>query len=233
MPRKVFQGFTRLDASDVNTYLMDQSIQVFAGTAARGSAIASPTEGMYSHLNDTDDLEYYDGSAWVNAVPSSGGMDLIVTENFSAVSEVLFTSKFTADYRNYYFTISPLSASVDGTTLSLQLRNGTSNQNAANYQRQAFVSQSTTNTGSQTTNQTSFNLGVGETVGRVMQYYIFDPQGNTNTAFQGKTSRLGTTNQTMNMNDGAYFANYAADGFRVFPASGNITGTISLYGLKD
>jgi hypothetical protein len=67
MPRKEFEAFTRLDASDVNTYLMDQSIMTFAGTAARGSAISTPVEGMYSHLNDTDSLEYYNGSAWVSA----------------------------------------------------------------------------------------------------------------------------------------------------------------------
>jgi hypothetical protein len=31
MPRKEFDAFTRLDASDINTYLMDQSVMVFGG----------------------------------------------------------------------------------------------------------------------------------------------------------------------------------------------------------
>jgi len=64
MPRKEFESFTRLDASDVNTYLMDQSVMTFGGTAARGSAIPTPVQGMYAHLNDTDTLTYYNGSAW-------------------------------------------------------------------------------------------------------------------------------------------------------------------------
>ena len=72
MPRKVFTAGEVLAAADVNTYLMDQTIMVFAGTAARGSAIGTATEGMYSHLNDTDRLEYYNGSAWVTAGGSSG-----------------------------------------------------------------------------------------------------------------------------------------------------------------
>jgi hypothetical protein len=72
MPRKVFTAGEVLAASDVNSFLMDQTIMVFAGTAARGSAITTPIEGMYVHLNDTNALEYYNGSAWVPAVASSG-----------------------------------------------------------------------------------------------------------------------------------------------------------------
>jgi hypothetical protein len=49
---------------------MDQSVMTFGGTAARGSAIPTPVEGMYTHLNDTDTLQYWDGSAWVNRIPA-------------------------------------------------------------------------------------------------------------------------------------------------------------------
>jgi len=73
MPRKVFTAGEILAATDVNSFLMNQTIMVFAGTAARGSAIGTATEGMYTHLNDTDALEYYNGSAWVSAGGSSSG----------------------------------------------------------------------------------------------------------------------------------------------------------------
>ena len=79
MPRKVFTAGEVLAASDVNSYLMDQTVMVFAGTAARGSAIGTATEGMYAHLNDTDTLTYYNGSAWVNRVGSSGKILQIVS----------------------------------------------------------------------------------------------------------------------------------------------------------
>ncbi len=46
--RKVFTAGEVLTASDVNDYLMDQSVMVFAGTAARSSAIASPETGKRS-----------------------------------------------------------------------------------------------------------------------------------------------------------------------------------------
>jgi len=64
--RKVFQFNEVLTAADVNQYLMDQSVMRFADSAARSSAIGTPTEGMVSWLDDEDQVEVYDGSQWVN-----------------------------------------------------------------------------------------------------------------------------------------------------------------------
>ena len=61
---KLFQNGSVLLASEVNTYMMEQQIMVFAGTAARGEQITSPSEGMFAFLKDTDTLTYYDGSDW-------------------------------------------------------------------------------------------------------------------------------------------------------------------------
>jgi hypothetical protein len=65
MPRKVFTSGEVLSATDVNEFLMDQMVQTFAGTAARGSAIPSPVEGMLTYLNDSDTFEYWNGSSFV------------------------------------------------------------------------------------------------------------------------------------------------------------------------
>jgi hypothetical protein len=72
MPKKEFVAFTRLDASDVNTFLMDQSVMSFAGTAARGSAITTPVEGMTTYLEDSDRYESYSGAVW-RPIISTGG----------------------------------------------------------------------------------------------------------------------------------------------------------------
>jgi hypothetical protein len=72
MPRKEFEAFTRLDASDVNSFLMDQTVMSFAGTAARGSAIATPVEGMLTYLEDSNTYESYNGTAYVTVADSSG-----------------------------------------------------------------------------------------------------------------------------------------------------------------
>jgi hypothetical protein len=63
--RKVWSAGDVVAAADVNGYLMDQAVMVFADATARTAAIAAPTEGMVTYLSDTDALEYYDGSAFV------------------------------------------------------------------------------------------------------------------------------------------------------------------------
>ncbi len=61
---KLFQNGSVLLASEVNTFMMEQQIMVFAGTAARGTALPSPSEGMFAFLKDTDTLTYFDGTDW-------------------------------------------------------------------------------------------------------------------------------------------------------------------------
>jgi hypothetical protein len=55
-----------LTAADANGYLASQTVMVFASSAARTSAIASPQEGMISFLKDTDTMQFYTGAAWSN-----------------------------------------------------------------------------------------------------------------------------------------------------------------------
>ena len=64
---KTFNTGDVLTASDVNTYLMQQAVLVFADSSARSTALgANVAEGMLSYLKDTNALEKYTGSAWVN-----------------------------------------------------------------------------------------------------------------------------------------------------------------------
>ena len=65
MPRKEFESFTRLDSSDINTLLMDQMVQTYGGTAARGSAIGTAATGQLTYLADSNTFEYWNGSSYV------------------------------------------------------------------------------------------------------------------------------------------------------------------------
>lgn len=53
-----------LTAAQVNTYLMEQTVMVFATAAARTTALPTPSEGMVTYRSDNNVIEYYDGSAW-------------------------------------------------------------------------------------------------------------------------------------------------------------------------
>jgi len=61
---KTFVNGNVLLASEVNTYMMEQQIMVFAGTATREAAITSPSEGMFAFLKDEDKLTFYDSTQW-------------------------------------------------------------------------------------------------------------------------------------------------------------------------
>lgn len=73
-----FKDFTAgavLTADQVDTYLMQQSVMVFASAAARTTALTGyVAEGMMSYLADTNEVSVYDGSAWVS-VGGGGGFD--------------------------------------------------------------------------------------------------------------------------------------------------------------
>jgi hypothetical protein len=76
--RRTFIATEVLTAANVNGYLMDQSVMVFAGTAARSSAIGTAvSEGMVSYLSDSDTLELYNGSSWGPVSSSSSGNAII------------------------------------------------------------------------------------------------------------------------------------------------------------
>jgi hypothetical protein len=59
--RKVFTAGEVLTAANVQDYLQDQAVMVFAGSAARGSALGTAVvgEGMVTYLTDVNRLEVY------------------------------------------------------------------------------------------------------------------------------------------------------------------------------
>ena len=80
MPAGGFKTFVAgevLDEDDINDYLM-QGVLVFAGTAARGSAISSPVEGQVSFLKDSDKTQYYSGTAWEDLAAAPVAVDYLV-----------------------------------------------------------------------------------------------------------------------------------------------------------
>ena len=56
---KVFENGNVLTASEVNTFMMEQQIMVFADSTARDAAILSPSEGMFAFLKDSNTLTFY------------------------------------------------------------------------------------------------------------------------------------------------------------------------------
>jgi hypothetical protein len=70
--RKVWAADEVLAAEDLQDYIQDQVVFVYATSSARSAGILAPTEGMVSYLQDTNALEVFNGSAWVDISPNVG-----------------------------------------------------------------------------------------------------------------------------------------------------------------
>ena len=107
--RKTFVTNTVLTAADVQDFLMDQAVMVFASSDARGSAITSPTEGMVAYLNDSNTLSLFDGSVWKTSLATTGSI-LQVLSTTKTDTFTMSSSTF-ADVTGLSVTITPKSAS--------------------------------------------------------------------------------------------------------------------------
>jgi hypothetical protein len=86
MAYKVFSNGNALNASELNTYLMNQSVMVFASTTARDAALTAPTEGMLVWLEDSNKFVYYTGSAWSDLIAAAVGGWSDKSANYSVVA---------------------------------------------------------------------------------------------------------------------------------------------------
>lgn len=69
MPFKNFTAGQVLTESDLDDFLMRQTVMVFASSAARNTALSGVlVEGMMVYLEDVNALQYYNGSVWRNLI---------------------------------------------------------------------------------------------------------------------------------------------------------------------
>jgi hypothetical protein len=72
--RKVFTAGEVLTAANVQDYLQDQAVMVFASSAARSSAIGTATEGMVTYLSDTNEIQVATATnTWATVFPAAAG----------------------------------------------------------------------------------------------------------------------------------------------------------------
>jgi hypothetical protein len=148
--RKVFAAGDVLAAADVDGYLMDQTVMTFAGTAARSSAIGTASEGMYTYLSDSNDTQFYNGSAWEsqfgkgrNAI-INGGFDFWQRGTSFNGAGLLYSADRWTYWRDAY---------ASGITASRQLSGDTANLPNAKYCLRIARDSGNSNTGLIYTNQ--------------------------------------------------------------------------------
>lgn len=231
--KKTFTAGEVLTASDVNTYLMEQSVMNFAGTAARASAIPTPTTGMTSYIGVTGtasipQIETYTGSAWQTPY----GLTQVANVSFSAVSSIAIDNVFTSAYTNYqvFYNVSSASATSNH-SLSMRASGATNTTLNYTYGSVAILFGSSTVLGATQTGQTLWAEGSRSNGSDSCstQWTFFSPQLAQKTFVQAISADGSVTRNT-----GMLFnATTQFDGFVVAPQSGTITGNIRVYGLRN
>ena len=61
---KVFEDGNVLTAAEVMGFMMRQQVCVFEDAAARDAAITDPQHGQFAFLRDTNEIVFYDDTAW-------------------------------------------------------------------------------------------------------------------------------------------------------------------------
>lgn len=218
--KKTFTAGETLTASDVNTYLMEQSVMVFGGTAARSSAIPTPSEGMTSYRTDTQQIESYDGAEW----RGMSGLQLVKKQTIgTAVSSVTVTNAFSSVYDAYKIVISGGSNSVVNDELQFKL-GASATGYYGGFIGTVFSTGSVNN--SAVNNASSFAAGVGTGSGLSMNVDVNGPFLSSWTFFQG--SRLYTT--IANFMGGVHQVASSYTDFTITTTGTMTGGTIYVYG---
>ena len=232
---KAFTAGEVLTASDVNNYLMEQSVMVFADSTARASTIGTANfeEGMVSYLEDSDTVEVYDGSAWGGIAPvSNQGLTLLNTTSFSGVASQSFNDVFSTTYNSYMLVFSNLTC-VTGTTNNLMMRlrvSGTDNS-SNNYENgRYFVGAFQATAAASTDSELESRFLLGQMTNLIQQggiVYVHNPFLTANTAQNSLWA-----SSLLDINAGVTTVTTSYTGFTVFPAAGgNFSGTVSIYGF--
>ena len=193
---------------------------VFGGTAARSSAIPTPTEGMTTYRTDTNQLETFDGTQY----RGMSGLQLLKRQTIgSGVSTVFVSSAFTDVYENYRIIINGAICSVN---TDLLISFGTGNH----YGSTRFDAYTGASTGFLRSNNFSslYIGGVNNTLPeQSVSLDVYAPFLTRSTSITG--NYYGNT--FSGYIAGTFASTSSVQAFTLLPFAGTLTGgTISVYG---
>jgi len=237
---KTFSPGDVLTASDVNNFLMEQSVMSFADSAARTSAIGTANfeEGMVAYLQDTKKIQVYNGTAWVDAANNTGaGLIHIETVSFSGATAHSFGSDanpiFTSNFRNYKIILENLNSTTTDANLNIRLRDNVTDFSTSVYNFQTFFASSTTLTGARNNGQPEWGIArISFSRENSAIVDLFGPQLAINTSYQSHNMYdQDGVGPNVRLYYGRVASTTAFNGFSIL-ASSNISGTMSVYGYK-
>ena len=227
-----------LDAARLN--LTNCGVPVFSGTATRdasfgGSGEKILAEGQLCYLEDSNVVQYYDGSSFATVGPSTAsGLTFISGATFTASSAVIVNDVFSATYKNYKIIVQGTQSSTTATAINMRMRVAGADNTTNNY----FYSYNTVDASSVEGNvgagsQTLWIAGFMGDGSAMLDITITNPNTAARFSFVSLFASAGTLFGLTGRHGGTFNAATAFDGFSLTPAAGTMTGTYRVYGLAD
>ena len=207
----------------------------FAGTAARASAIPTPSTGMTSYIGVTGtatipQIETYTGSAWQTPY----GLTQVANVSFTTASAVSLDNIFTSAYANYRIVFSPSGKSTNG-SMYLRFRTSGTDNSTSNYNYGGLLGRH---------NETiAYYGGTGQQLAlfgfsnasfsSFNSLDVINPQVAQSTLFSS-VGFGGDLSTFFSVGGGGNFtATTQFDGISFIPSTGTISGTVRVYGYRN
>ena len=201
------------------------NLPVFANAVARATAVTNPVVGMTTYLQDSKNLEVYDGTAH----KSTSGATLLANASFTSQTTVNIDNVFSANYDYYKILVNITGTSTFG--MNLQLR-ASGSPITANYAYQRLILFGSTFSNTYITTEPSIPIGdSGNGQATYHEISVVKP-------FQAQRTQFYNFAQTLR--SGVSLEHYAgvqqsttsATGFNLICASA-ISGDVRVYGMRN
>jgi hypothetical protein len=230
---RTFTAGEVLTASNVQNFLQNQSVMVFADSTARATSIGTANfeEGMVSYLENSDTVEVYNGATWGSIAPTSTqGLTLINTTSFSGVSSHSLTQDtFSSSYKDYRLVYKI--TTTQSSNITYRFRTAGSDNSTSNYQYQNFTAIGGSVSAS---NDTGTSIAITSTGGAITQFFtmdLFRPQIAENTIFyQNNILNLQGSSPNIRFYYGQFGATTIFDSGTIITSAGTLSGSVSVYG---
>lgn len=179
-----------------------------------------------------------DTNTWVMtadpSIPSDPGLAFITANTFTTSTAVNVNNCFTSTYANYRIVLNLTATSATDVSVSMYGR-ASGADTTTNYARCGYTHDFTTFAGFALSNAVILSGGTTYPDRTKLVMDVMDPQAAVRTLFFYQTSYVTNsgvgpvnTHGLMQQNSATQF-----DGFSLVPASGNISGTVRVYGYRN
>ena len=223
-----------------NLSVTNSGIPVFATTVTRDAAFGGTgektlAEGQFAYIEASNTTQYYDGAAWQPVGTTPGLVCVKAETSFSAAAAVNVDSVFTSSYTHYFCLFSAASSATNEIGLFVRLRAASTDTSTGYYFGVIGATQAAGTATGGGSNSTFFQLGDFGGVLSVMPITFGSPQvaARTSIYWQGQEAATNTSvNRGIQVLGGFLDNATQYDGFTVYPSSGTITGSYTVYGYS-